>query len=781
MNLLIKFFYILLKVMGQFSTFVNIISDGFFTSFHTMCKSIDQQGSYTKYVVCPNKNCNQLYKFEESFSTLGTEQQSKKCCHIEFPNHTQLRRRQPCGALLLKTVEIASTRKTLLFPFMTYCYQSLKISLKRLLSRQDFVSSCSLWKQQQTTDILDIYSGRIWKEFAQFKGVPFLAKEYSIAFILNVDWFQPYKHTQTSVGVIYLTVLNLPRYIRYKRENIILVGMIPGPREPKCLNPFLKPLVEELLELWNGIDFPVHTSTGIKCEYVKAAILCVCCDLPAASKTCGFLGHSANLSCTKCLKISPGEVGNKDYSGFNRSSWKKRNNDQHRKAIQKIMKCNTKTSREEMESKEGCRYSSLVELPYFDATRMLCIDPMHNLLLGTGKHMLSLWTEQGWINKRHFCSIQKFVDELIVPSHIGRIPQKIESAFSGFKADQFKSWILIYSIPALYSILPTPHLECWRHFVLACQIICKQTLSVIEIDLADILLLKFCNRVQELYGSTAITPNMHLHCHLKEIMLDYGPVQEFWLFSFERYNGLLESQPTNNRAIEEQLMKRFIRDNLTYSFAFPKEFGKEFSTIMAGDKLVGSVGDTLTIPTKLILPNKFTRDALDSDTMILIQSLIKNINQVPDGNQIHVNSVYLQYSSVTIAGKVFYSSMGQHRNLACVVQAQWNQDYYGNPPTELPEPREPRSNLRPVKVRSYLKIHYSVNSKPSSVMLALVSWMKPHQKRYQIGKPAELWADRYEAFGIHSFLTIESILCHCAYGTFHIDDENLVLVIPLVS
>ena len=31
--------------------------------------------------------------------------------------------------------------------------------------------------------------------------------------------------------------------------------------------------------------------------------------------------------------------------------------------------------------------------------------------------MLSLWIGQGWIDKKHFESIQKFVDDLILPSH----------------------------------------------------------------------------------------------------------------------------------------------------------------------------------------------------------------------------------------------------------------------------------------------------------------------------------------------------------------------------
>ena len=58
---------------------------------------------------------------------------------------------------------------------------------------------------------------------------------------------------------------------------------------------------------------------------------------------------------------------------------------------------------------------------------------------------------------------------MVVPSDIGQIPTKISSGFYGFKADQFKTWITVYSIPALHDILPDHHLECWRHFVLACS------------------------------------------------------------------------------------------------------------------------------------------------------------------------------------------------------------------------------------------------------------------------------------------------------------------------
>lgn len=180
-----------------------------------------------------------------------------------------------------------------------------------------------------------------------------------------------------------------------------------------------------------------------------------------------------------------------------------------------LRNCKSKAELTAAESKFGCRYCSFLDLPYFSPRRFLTIDPMHNLFLGTGKHMLSLWMELKLLISTHFDQIQQFVDNMVVPSDIGRIPTKISLGFCGFKADQFKTWITVYSIPALHDILPNHHLECWLHFVLACRIICKQSLSNADITLADGLLLQFCKRVERMYSEAVVTPNMHLHGHLK--------------------------------------------------------------------------------------------------------------------------------------------------------------------------------------------------------------------------------------------------------------------------
>ena len=53
-------------------------------------------------------------------------------------------------------------------------------------------------------------------------------------------------------------------------------------------------------------------------------------------------------------------------------------------------------------------------------------------------------------------------------------------------------------------------------------------------------------------------------------------------------------------------MKKIIS---THSFNFLSNYNEEFSPILVGDKLVGSVNETLT-PIELALPSKHVRDCI---------------------------------------------------------------------------------------------------------------------------------------------------------------------------
>lgn len=284
----------------------------------------------------------------------------------------------------------------------------------------------------------------------------------------------------------------------------------------------------------------------MKCKrLIRCALLCVACDLPAGRKVCGFLGHSAHLGCSRCFKRFSGTVGTMNFSGFDREKWIYRSGLKHVEDARSLLNIRTKTDLQKRESELGCRYSVLLKLPYFDAPRMHIIDPMHNLFLGSAKHFLkSIIIGRNIIQDTSFTLIQNRVNSLVVPPDIGRIPHKIISGFSSFTADQWKNWVVYYSLVALRGLLPNDILECWRHFVLACRVLCCNQLTTEQIMLGDALLLHFCKRTERIFGWQYITPNMHMHCHLRSCIFDYGPLHAFRLTPLKDTTGFWEQCQT---------------------------------------------------------------------------------------------------------------------------------------------------------------------------------------------------------------------------------------------
>ena len=225
----------------------------------------------------------------------------------------------------------------------------------------------------------------------------------------------------------------------------------PGPHEPKHdINSFLAPLVSELKQFWSGVELNVFLM-GMK--KIRCALLCVACDLPAGRKVCGFLSHNAHFGCYRCWKKFRGSVGSMDFSGFDREHWRTRTGSEHRMLATRQICMTTKSYRDDAESSSSCRYSVLLELPYFDAPHMLIVDPMHNLFLRCAKHfMKSILIDKMVLSNAQFDLLQQRIDRAFVPPTIGRIPYKIQSGFSSFTADQWKNWVIYFSLICLRDV-----------------------------------------------------------------------------------------------------------------------------------------------------------------------------------------------------------------------------------------------------------------------------------------------------------------------------------------
>lgn len=792
LEIFLKFLSSLVKVLsGSTSSVITSLASMLPSSIYLLRKQSKHENceKFIEYVVCPSCFC--LYKMENCLTVESGEQVPKLCSYIKYPNHPLLAYRKPCDTPLLKKIRLFNG-KVEYRPRYAYAYQPLKASLQLLLNRPGFADKLEWWRNRNSLDnkLSDVYDGNIWKEFLSEKHNYFLKFKKNYGVMLNLDFFQPYKHTTESYGAVYLTLMNLPRSERFKQENVILVSIIPPfPHEPPTLNTFLRPLIDELKEFWNGI----RLSTAESCSYkplIKLALMCVACDIPAARKCCGFKGHSANYGCSKCMKFFPGSVGSKNFSGFDRSKWLPRTYEEHMRVIEEIKKCKTQTAIESLETAKGVKFSILTELPYFDPIRFTVIDPMHNLFLGTAKTMMkNIWLKRDIITHEQLNIIQSRIDNLKVPSDLGRIPKKISSNFSGFTAEQLKNWVLLYSMYALRGILSQDEYHCWQAFVLACFLICRRTICMQDAIKADLLFVKFGTHVQRIYGENVITPNMHLHCHIIDCLKDYGSMYGFWCFSYERYNGILGSFPTNKKNVASQLMRRFLYESQCRSYCLPKDLPEEFAHVLPAlfssdpSEIHRHVTPVLLSNchdfSQIQLPSLFKMSILTPDDFINIKTVYKCLYD--DTEEYTFTRTIKIIKSMKIYDQQFGSMRDARMTNSSFLMASWAKEdgtfYVDNEPNRL---------IRPGKVLHYILNKVQIgNDTYREHAFAVVGWLTEHRCRYLYGKPMEIWNhSKYIQDGPATFLPVHKITCRFVAGFGKISkpgggEETVMFVNPI--
>ncbi|KAG2192673.1 hypothetical protein INT47_009243 [Mucor saturninus] len=496
-------------------SFINAILEHYGESFRlpTSIPGLKKMTGYSAmtsgvstFVAC--SDCHTLYKSNSEVPT---------CC-----TGKKLGRQNECGNSLFKSgISNGLTAKR------TFVYNSLKTALAKLFKRPNFETAINMWNRGPKVPgtMFDVYDGKMWKEFVDEDGMQFVARERSLLLTLNIDWFQPFDGVTYSCGAIYLTINNLPRDERNKMENVILVGLMPGPKEASTaeINNYLRPLVNELEELYTGISIDTYSRSG---ALVRAALLMVACDIPAARKTCGFTSHNSRNACHKCNRHFFRFEGTSivDYSGFNSSEWIGRTKEENRQHATMWKNARTLVERKQLEVENGVRWSELHRLAYFEPVRATIVDPMHNLFLGTAKRMMEKWILCGHLDDNDLCEMQVEANTITLPSEYASLTTKIAKGFPFMKADEWKSWCLIYSPVVLKGRLEDDLFANWIEFVDACRLLTKPTITEEEIELAHGSLERFCGGCEELYEHDVLSPNMHLHLHLKETINNFGPI-----------------------------------------------------------------------------------------------------------------------------------------------------------------------------------------------------------------------------------------------------------------
>jgi hypothetical protein len=289
-------------------------------------------------------------------------------------------------------------------PILVFHYHHLDDWIRRLLSRCGTIEQVEAsWERARKPlpeVASDFWDGSFVRKMEGPDGELLIERrenESTLLFALAVDWFNPYHNKAAgkvaSMGVLFMTCLNIPIQERYKDENIYLVGVLPGKRQQTTLEHLLAPLVSDLLHYWKEGKLFVGTLSPQDVRLVRCALVQLVCDLPAARKVAGFPSHTARFPCSLCF--SERHLLD-DLSLARRTDLQRSKADHLHHAYQ--YKVSMTTSGKLMAEKElrltphGVRWSILNELPYWDPIQCTVLDAMHLVLLGVCQfHWRKAW------------------------------------------------------------------------------------------------------------------------------------------------------------------------------------------------------------------------------------------------------------------------------------------------------------------------------------------------------------------------------------------------------
>jgi hypothetical protein len=126
----------------------------------------------------------------------------------------------------------------------------------------------------------------------------FFSDPRDIALGLSTDGFGPFKRRNKTAWPIILFNYNLPPSERFRKKNILPIGVIPGPKKPSDMDSFLWPLVQELVQLEIGVKAFDALSRAVFILHVF--LILVFGDIPAISMIMRMKGQNGISPCRMC-------------------------------------------------------------------------------------------------------------------------------------------------------------------------------------------------------------------------------------------------------------------------------------------------------------------------------------------------------------------------------------------------------------------------------------------------------------------------------------------------
>ncbi len=176
-------------------------------------------------------------------------------------------------------------------------YVSVRDQLQKLFQVPTFVNNLSFANNRVKTQVNafeDIYDGQCYRDAQRI----FADVDHWLTLLWNTDGFAVFKSSKYEIWPFYLSVNELPPWLRFKKQYVLLGGLWFGNCKPDP-NLFLKPLYDELKLLQEGFLFNVLGY--VEPILYKVGLLAGTLDAPAKALFMGLKNFNGLFGCPKCL------------------------------------------------------------------------------------------------------------------------------------------------------------------------------------------------------------------------------------------------------------------------------------------------------------------------------------------------------------------------------------------------------------------------------------------------------------------------------------------------
>lgn len=349
----------------------------------------------------------------------------------------------------------------------------------------------------------------------------------------------------------------------------MIVGLIPGPKEPAIFSSFFDHLLRDLQKLSNGVGIRAYDSHSQEYFRLQAHLTVVTGDMPAIAKMMSMKGSNGVSPCRFCSITG-------QYSRSCRHWYYPRNSEdiQYRQDLRREALMVSAANDDALRKLQGINgLSFLKDITTLHFPNSFGLDIMH-LFSNVAKSMWNVWTgnllpEPDFDNPAdsYLISSNQQADigqEMCqagrhVPVFVSRTPRDISKHKASFKAVDWFQWITIYSCPLLYKRLPQYALTSWQFFVDAVRLALSTKLSLSEVTQMEVLFQSFVDTTESIYYQSIeenlaiCTSQLHALLHVATTIRALGPTFVSWQFGLERYAGKMEPLTTSKSQLNVSL------------------------------------------------------------------------------------------------------------------------------------------------------------------------------------------------------------------------------------